>query len=180
MIRIYSMQNKTDTVLIQSTLDGEENAYALLIDRYKTALYRHCFAVVHDEDVAKDIAQDAFITAYYKLARFDQSKKFSTWLFKIATNKALDTLRKRKHQTALYDEAAERIIDPQPTPEIQALYSELFLAVRKLPLKLQISISLFYWQGLGIATIAEIMDTNENTVKSWLRRAKEQLRKELR
>ena len=71
--------------LIAQSLAKDADAYGQLVDRYKNAIYRHCFALLRDEDAAEDIAQEAFIAGYYKLKMFDSKKRFSTWLFKIAT-----------------------------------------------------------------------------------------------
>ena len=180
MLRIYSMQNTTDTLLVESILNGNQEEYSVLIDRYKAAVYRHCFAVIRDEDEAKDIAQDTFIAAYYKLDSYDTKRPLATWLFKIATNKCLDALRKRKHEVALDENMAAAIVSEEVPPNVQALYTEMYTAIARLKPEYGICISLFYWQGLSIKDIAAVMNTRENTIKSWLRRAKEQLQEELR
>ena len=84
-----------ESELINRSLSGDIETYGVLIDRYKHALYRHCFSLVRSEDLAEDIAQETFIASYYALKKFDPQKgKLSTWLFKIATNKALTVLKK--------------------------------------------------------------------------------------
>src|SRR5689334_10694690 len=98
------MQNKDEQELITQSLAENHEAYAELVDRYKNALYRHCFAIVRNEDVAEDLAQETFITAYYKLRLYKLEYKFSTWLFKIATNKALNWLKKASKELAADDE----------------------------------------------------------------------------
>lgn len=82
---MWVMQNDDETELIARSKQEDHAAYAILVDRYKNALYHHCFAVVRDEDVAEDIAQETFITAYYKLAGYNPEYRLATWLFKIAT-----------------------------------------------------------------------------------------------
>jgi len=87
--------------LITRILDGDEQAYGLLIDRYKEGPYRHCFRFMRDEDAAEDIAQATFIRAYLKLQEFDHIHAFSTWLYKIATNIALAEVRRKRPESTV-------------------------------------------------------------------------------
>jgi DNA-directed RNA polymerase specialized sigma24 family protein len=97
---MYSVQNIDEHALVEQSLNGDHRAYGELVDRYKNALYHHCFAIVRDEDVAEDLAQETFITAYYKLHLYKPQYRLSTWLFKIATNKALTWLKKASREIA--------------------------------------------------------------------------------
>jgi len=173
------MQNHDEAELIAQSLNGDHNAYGLLVDRYKNAIFHHCFAIVRDEDVAEDIAQEAFIAAYYKLHLYKSTHKFSTWLFKIATNHAIDALRKRKREVAMDHAFIDTIVSTQPAPESTARYDELRTAVNKLNAKHRAVISLHYWQGLSYQEIAFVMASPIGSVRGWMYRAKEELRKEL-
>jgi RNA polymerase sigma-70 factor (ECF subfamily) len=173
------MQNRTDQELIAHSLDGDHQAYAQLVDRYKTALYRHCFAIVRSEDVAEDIAQEAFITAYYRLRLYDQRYRFSTWLFKIATNLALNWLKRASREIQVDDATLARIVSTAPLPEEQAAHSELRQLVSKLQPNYRAVISLYYWQGLSYQEVAVVLGAPIGTVKVWMRRAKQALQKEL-
>jgi len=84
------MQQQDESELIAQSLSGDAVCYGELVDRYKNAIYHHCFAILRSEDAAEDMAQETFITAYYKLKTYKKDYKFSTWLFKISTNKCLD------------------------------------------------------------------------------------------
>lgn len=90
-----------DAWLIRQTIDGNNEAFAELVDRYKNAVYRHSFAVVQNEDEAEDVAQDTFITAYCKLQSYNPEYRFATWLFKITTDKSLTRVDKRKRTKIL-------------------------------------------------------------------------------
>lgn len=177
--RIYNMQTSDEHGLIARSLDGDHKAYAVLVDRYKNALYHHCFAVVRNEDAAEDIAQDTFITAYYKLHSYNPKYHLSTWLFKIATNKALDWLKKATREVAADDELMATITSPHPRPDQQAERQELHDAVNRLLPKYRSVISLHYWQGLSYQQIATVLVAPLGSVKVWMRRAKQALRKEL-
>lgn len=173
------MQEQDETELIARSVDGDSVAYAELVNRYKDALYYHCFAIVRDEDVAEDMAQETFISAYYHLKRYNNNYRLSTWLFKIATNKCLTHLKRMSRQVAASDELIAKIASKHPSPHAHALYDELYSAVEKLKPKYRAVISLYYWQGLDYAGVAEVMGSPTNSVRVWLKRAKEELRKEL-
>jgi RNA polymerase sigma-70 factor, ECF subfamily len=172
------MQNN-EQELIARSLDGDSAAYGQLVDRYKNALYRHCFAIVRDEDIAEDIAQEAFIAAYYKLRTYNPHYRFSTWLFKIATNKALTWLKKAKREVRADDNTIARIASHHPGPDDHALHSELRGAIEALKPKHRAVISLYYWHGLSYDEIATALASPLGSVKVWMRRAKQQLKKEL-
>jgi RNA polymerase sigma-70 factor (ECF subfamily) len=164
--------------LIAHTLDGNEDAYAALIDRYKEGLYRHCFKFVRDEAEAEDIAQDAFIKAYVHLDGYDPRFRFSTWLYKIATNLALAHLRKQK-SVRMDEDELDRIISDMPSPDTVAFYEEIHDAVNTLPLHHRTVISMHYWQGKSYREIAAHMGTSVGSVKGWMSRAKKQLKEVL-
>jgi len=168
-----------ESELIARSIDGDHEAYAVLIDRYKNALYHHCFAIVRNEDVAEDIAQDTFITAYYKLRHYNPEYRLSTWLFKISTNKALTWLKKAARETAASDELIATIASPHPRPDQQAETQELHDAVAGLQPKYRSVISLYYWQGLSYQEIATVLAVPTGSVKGWMSRAKQLLKKEL-
>jgi RNA polymerase sigma-70 factor, ECF subfamily len=173
------MQNKDEAELIAHTLNGNHEAYAVLIDRYKNALYYHCFAVERSEDVAEDITQETFITAYYKLRRYDPKYRLSTWLFTIGTRKALNHLRKYVKEVTADDELLQRVVSREPETQRRAEDAELHQLVQQLQPKYRAVISLYYWQGYSYNEIAHIMGVPTGSVKGWMNRAKLQLRKEL-
>lgn len=168
-----------DTALITESQQGNATSFGVLVDRYKDALYRHCFAIVRDEDAAEDIAQESFITAYYHLRSFNPRYRFSTWLFKIGTNKCLNYLRAQSRLVQDSDTALAAIASNSQTPHGATLDDELHQAVDNLPPRYRAAISLHYWQGLSYADTALVMGAPVNSVRVWLKRAKEQLRKEL-
>lgn len=172
------MQN-TEEELIAKSKEGDADAYGRLVEKYKNALYRHCFALLQDEDAAEDMAQEAFIAAYYKLTSFDSSRRFSTWLFKIATHKALDNLRSRRRVTGMSDETLERLVSPHASPSQQAEYAELTAAITQLEPRYRAVVHLYYFEGMSYEEIAKVMAKPIGSVKGWMNRAKKQLRKEL-
>lgn len=164
-----------EPIIINRILDGEHDEYAVLIDRYKEGLYRHCFRFVRDEQTAEDLAQEAFIQAFLHLKQFNARYRFSTWLYKIATNCALAHMR-RRHPRLLEDGELEAIVSTLPPPDQRAIHRELREAVQKLPPHHRKTIELFYWQGMNYKQIARSLNASTNTIKIWMHRAKKQLR----
>lgn len=173
------MQDDTEAELIAQSLSGDGEAYAQLVDRYKNAVYHHSFAIVRDEDVAEDIAQETFINAYYKLKQYNNKYRLATWLFKISTNKCLAYIKKRGKEVPFDDAVFASVASSQPSPHTNATHAELYGAVQALRPNYQAVISLYYWRGLDYETIGQVMDVPLNTVRVWLKRAKEELRKDL-
>lgn len=162
--------------IILRILDGDEHDYGLLIDRYKDSLYRHCFKFMRDEEWAQDVAQEAFIKAYLELDAYNPKYRFSTWLFKIATNIALGELRKKRTVPLADDfEIESQLAD---TDQI-AKDTELYRAVQKLPQPQQQAITLHYWHGKNYEQIADILGTTTGSIKGWMSRAKKELRRAL-
>ncbi|HUB93907.1 MAG TPA: sigma-70 family RNA polymerase sigma factor [Verrucomicrobiae bacterium] len=173
------MQNVDEQELIAQSLCGDTGAYGKLVDRYKTAIYHHCFAIVRDEDAAEDMAQETFITAYYQLKKYKSQYRFSTWLFKISTNKCLNSIRGKSKPVPLETDAFDALSSDESSPYHNALAHELHDAVEHLRPKYRAAISLYYWQGLEYADVAVAMNAPLNSVRVWLLRAKSELRKEL-
>ncbi|QQS19186.1 RNA polymerase sigma factor [Candidatus Saccharibacteria bacterium] len=105
--------------------------------------------------------------------------KLSTWLFKIATNKALNWLKREARSIAATDELIAGIASTQPGPAESALQCELHNAVEHLQPKYRAVISLYYWQGFNYREIADVLGAPLGSVKVWMQRAKHNLRKEL-
>jgi RNA polymerase sigma-70 factor (ECF subfamily) len=173
------MQNTDEPELIAQSLDGDTESYGLLVDRYKNAMYHHCFAILRDEDAAEDMAQETFIAAYYQLKKYNSAYKFSTWLFRISTNKCLNYLRRKTKEISADEKVLDGIVSNQPTPHKTAEAHEVRDAVERLQPNYRAVVSLYYWQGLEYKDIALATDAPLNSVRVWLLRAKEQLRKEL-
>jgi RNA polymerase sigma-70 factor, ECF subfamily len=169
-----------ETTVIQSVTKGDINKYEQLVNRYHVGLIIHCERLTGDRESAEDIAQEAFIKAYERLNEFDSSKsRFSTWLYKIATNKAIDYLRANKRTVPTEDiEILADIAAPDYAAEEQNRHVRDAVAKLQPPTHRQV-VEAYYWQGKSYQEIADELNTPINTVRTWLRRAKEQLRSDL-
>lgn len=154
--------------------------YELLVRRYHVGLIIHCEQLVHNRADAEDIVQEAFVKAYASLSSFDPTKaRFSTWLYKIATNLAIDFLRRQKRRVDVQD--IEEIAE---TTMPSFMEDEERQAVRRavsglMPPHYRTVIEQYYWQGKSYQEIADAQGVPLNTVRTWLKRAKEQLQEEL-
>ncbi len=170
--------NNQESDLIARILAGSTEDYRILVERYQHGLYLHCFGFVKDEDVAEDLAQEAFIQAYNQLSRYDNKYRFSTWLYRIASNKAIDHCR-RTMPGRLDDEQLRRLVATQPTAEDEIYHRQLREAVANLPQPYRQVVTLRYWQGQTYQEIATKLGAPIGSVRGWLNRAKHKLRKEV-
>jgi RNA polymerase sigma-70 factor, ECF subfamily len=162
--------------LIAHIIHGDHEQYRTLVDRHKQAVYRHCFYIVHDEDVAEDMAQEAFIRAYTHLRQYDPAKaQFKTWLLTIATRACLTQLRKTKSLPL----DAEEMLSSDLNAEQRAKDREVHDAVRGLQPRYRLVVSLYYWRGYSYEEIATYMEVPVGSVRGWLHRAKKQLKEAL-
>jgi RNA polymerase sigma-70 factor (ECF subfamily) len=176
----YNTKAMDEKHIINQILSGDTGKYRLLLERYQPGLIRHCLVMVHDYEAANDITQQATIKAFFQLKRYDNSYRFSTWLYKIANNICIDFLKKRKN-ISLDDipEPASTILSPEEQAEEHEAAKKLHKAVAQLPVKYQSVISLYYWEERSYEEIANIMQKPIGTIRTWIRRAKEQLKEDL-
>lgn len=174
----------TEKELINAAKRGDQAAYGQLIQKYHRGLTHHVTMMTHDSDLGDDLAQDAMIKAYFALDTYNDTYHFSTWIYRIATNKALDYL-KRKHHISLESvpnlPSVERnhVLENENNAEHEAALRRLRQAITKLPLNYQTVISLYYWQHLTYPQIAIVMDVPINTIRTWLKRSKSALKEML-
>lgn len=165
---------------ITEILNGNHEKYRELVERYQTGLIIHCENILKNRHDAEDIAQDAFITAFRKLSEYTNDKgRFSTWIYRIATNKCIDLLRKNKRKIDIehIEEQADRI-DPAQFFEDEIV--ELRGAIEALePPKYADVIKAYFWEGKSYQEIALSHETSTSTIGTWIRRAKLQLKEKL-
>lgn len=171
-----------DEELARQTLRGEPGAFNVLIERYTPKLYRVIRGMCSDRAEAEAITQEAFLRAWEKLYRFDSNQPFWPWLVQIAVNAARDALKKSRPLdfADLPDDPAQTFIADDPGPEAiieQAdLLAKLTAAVEQLPLPYRVAITLRYQAEMSYDEMAAALKLPVNTVRTHLRRAKQQLR----
>ncbi len=182
----FSVKAMDDFKLIDMAVDGDDQAYAKLLARYKKAVYHMVLKMVRNVDDAEDLTIESFAKAFKSLHRFKKDFTFSTWLFRIATNNAIDFIRKRKLKTlsienTYTDDDGQSVgmdvedlnLDPQEEA-IKAQKEEIIqLFVNMLPAKYQKLVRLRYFHELSYEEIAEELEAPLGTVKAQLHRARE-------
>lgn len=179
----------TDRELIDRTLAGDGNAFAMLVERFQRKIFRVARAIVRDEMEADSITQDTFVQAYTHLARFEGRAELETWLTRIAINRSRDTLRRRRVVSLITlrgDEASETILEPvdeRPDPERQLMAAQLRAAIlkaeRKLSAQQKTIFRLRHYEDLPLEEIADHLGLRSGTVRAHLFRAIHKIRKEL-
>lgn len=171
---------------------GKDDAFDVLVARYRGPVIHFLYRMVHEPGLAEELAQEVFLRVYRARKSYRPSARFTTWLFRIATNVALNALRdgrmRRAREASLDDAAtrpkAARLADPGANPEKRMLEAErlkqIRLAVEALPEKQRMAVLLHKYQELEYAEIAEIFDCSESALKSLLFRAYETLRVKLK
>jgi RNA polymerase sigma-70 factor (ECF subfamily) len=179
-----------DERLVELSLDGDEDAFGILVRRYQRRLTAFLGQLVGDLELARELSQEAFVRAWSALERFDPRYRFSTWLFRIAHNLGIDQLRRRRPQTvSLYrtdsegDEVEVVVPDANKDPlghlENHVLASELRQVIDGLRPEYRELILLRHFAGLSYQEIAEFKGMPLGTVKNKLFRAHSVLRKAL-
>jgi RNA polymerase sigma-70 factor, ECF subfamily len=175
---------------------GDEESFELLLHRYRTPLVNFLFRMVKSREQAEDLAQEVFIRVYRAREAYEPSAKFTTWLFRIATNLALNSLRDHRYQKLEMsidaplnadsedkDERHFEVADKHLTVEqemVEKSRREMIKhAIEKLPEKQRAAVLLHKYQELDYAEIAKILSCSESALKSLLFRAYETLRVEL-
>ena len=183
----FSPKAREDFRLIDlATKEGDEQAYAELMKRYKKPVYHMILKMVRNVDDAEDLTIEAFAKAFRNLKRFKRDYTFSTWLFRIATNNAIDFIRKKKVETmsldtSFRDDSGDAVTidveDSKPNPMEEAIKSQKAEFIRhfvtRLPPKYQKLVKLRYFDELSYEEIASELEAPLGTVKAQLHRARE-------
>jgi RNA polymerase sigma-70 factor (ECF subfamily) len=172
---------RDDRELASLARDGDESAFAELVGRHQGGVRRCAARILFDEEEARDIAQLAFVRAWENLAKYDPTWSFSTWLYRIATNLAIDVLRSRDTRDRTHA-AHLRVVGDSVGPsaprdlaegEVQRIFNEL--ASRLTPAQ-RAAFLLREVEGLATAEVASILGCSEATVRNHVFQARATLR----
>ena len=163
---------------------GDHQAFAEFIDKYKQTVFLCCRRLGLSEEEVEDVAAETFMAAYGALGRYSGRSELSTWLWSIAYRQAISYLRKNRRLTRLDDEIERQIPDGRGGEPLSGVLEGeteqlVWKAVERLPRLWAMAVILYYREEKTVAHIAKIMQTNDNTVKTWLHRAREKLREAL-
>ncbi len=175
-----------DAGVVQAFLDGEPRAFTELVVRYQARLLNFIYRTIGDRERAEDLVQEAFVRVHRHLHRFDQNRKFSTWIYTIASNLAKNELRNRSRNPLVLFQSIRKDWEPESRPlqfeDTSARPDDLFRkrhlrqlvewAVAQLPEHHREVFVLRELEGKSYEEIAEITNCNLGTVKSRLNRAR--------
>ena len=195
MLRALDLANLPDADVVALALEGREAAHRELVKRYERPVFSLVFRMVRDRELAEDLTQDTFVKVLSHLDRYRTDFKFSSWLFKIANNVAIDHLRKRQLDTISLDGAAsagdadaiaatsfdvgdhaENALDEL---EARELGSAIERAIASLRPEYRSCILLRHVEGRSYEEIASTLDLPLGTVKTYIHRARHELRQAL-
>jgi RNA polymerase sigma-70 factor (ECF subfamily) len=185
-ITLNNIEKLSDIELIAKAIGGREDGFEELVRRYQRPITNYVFRMLNDYDSSLDVTQEVFIKVYNSLEKYSSEYKFSTWLYRIAHNAAIDHIRRRSNneqslETENSDGAYQlQIESPQPTPEQDRERSEwrteIESVVKCLPSVYRELILLRHAQDLSYDEIAEVTNLPLGTVKNRLFRAREMMR----
>ncbi len=192
MAERVDLVSATDQEIVALAVEGKEAAYRELIRRYERPVFSLVLRMVRDRQLAEDLSQETFIKALNAIASYRPEYKFSSWIFKIANNAAIDHLRKREVNTLSIDGApnatsaddieatALQVGDKSETPlaelEARELGTAIERAIGQLRPEYRSCIMLRHVEGLAYEEIAQLLDLPLGTVKTYIHRARHELR----
>lgn len=156
-------------------MQGETPCFATLVERYQSVLFNLALRTVGDFDDAQDVTQSAFVKAYRNLGRFDQERRFFSWIYRITLNEAINTRHKRRPYTELTDDLTETSPDALERITSKERRRELNEAIGDLPELYRRVVELRHRSDLSYREIAEALQIPEKTVKSRLFTARRRL-----
>ena len=171
----------SEKLLVKSAKNGSKKAFELLIKKYTTPVYGLLVDMTKNIHDAEDLTQDTFSKAFRRLNNFKEKSKFSTWIYRIAYNTAIDFLRKKNREIPTDWSDRNNIDKLKWEPKEYSDKNELInQALHTLTVNQRSVVSLHYYQDMKLTEIAQIMDCAESTVRVRLFRALKKLKNSLR
>ncbi len=179
-----------DAELMLRVKEGDGASFGVLLDKHRLSVVHFLYRMIQNHAVAEELAQEVFLRVYRSRSTYEATAKFTTWLFRIATHLALNSLRDGKNerlQEHLDDDThempARQVSDSRPSVEqfmvYEARLNEVRLAVASLPEKQRVAVLMHKYEEMEYSQIARVLSCSESAVKSLLFRAYETLRARL-
>lgn len=175
------MTTDQETQIINKIIGGDTQAFAVLVDRYKDLVFTLAIRMLKNREEAEEVSQDTFIKVYKSLSNFKGESKLSTWVYKVAYNACLDSIKKNNRRQS------EVAIDSYTENQIRSLDNALSAleekeqqqtiqdCLQQLSSKDSFLLTLFYFEELSLEEISKIVDMEPNTVKVNIHRARKRL-----
>jgi RNA polymerase sigma-70 factor (ECF subfamily) len=174
-------QMLTDAELMSRTAAGDDDAFSILVDRYKLSMVRYLTHLTGNREHAEELAQESFVRLYFNAGRYREEGKLSPFLYRIATNLVRSEKAKAKRWQLLYQMIGRAAAAPQENPQRQLLSREVServsAAMDQLPVHFRAALVLREIEGWSYEEIAATLGCNQGTVKSRISRGRDMLRK---
>jgi RNA polymerase sigma-70 factor (ECF subfamily) len=176
-----------DAQLMLRVREGDDTSFGLLLERHRGPVVHFLYRMVQNQAVSEELAQEVFLRVYRSRETYEPTAKFTTWLFRIATHVALNSIRDRKKEKGhesldeeMLDGTERQVADRQLTVEQEMVHEvklrEVRQAIEALPSKQRAAVLMHKYEGLDYAQIAGVLRCSESAIKSLLFRAYESLR----
>lgn len=183
---------ESDAIVVERTLAGDRDAYRVLVERHSHQVFRLAYRMTGNRHDAEEVVQEAFLRGYQKLGKFEARSNFGTWVYRIATNYAIDRMRQRQKEESrreqpkveerdgMESDPLNRIQDEAPTPERLTqsieLRKQMEQALAALSDAERTAFVMRHWEGCGIEEIAAALKSSSNATKNTVFRAVQKLR----
>ena len=171
-----------DAQLVARAQSGEQKAFAELLRRYRDRVFRLAVSILGKEFVpeAEDVTQEVFLKIHHSLQSFRGESQFGSWIYRITFNHAVNVKERARFRTPHLEETALHqfaATGPSPHNQVEAAQRDRVLedCIQTLPELYQSALRQYYWLGTGVGEIAELLGVPENTIKSYLHRARKLL-----
>jgi RNA polymerase sigma-70 factor (ECF subfamily) len=184
----------TDAEIMLKVKDGDDASFNYLIEKYRRPIISFMYRMVHNSAIAEELAQEVFLRVYRSRASYSADAKFTTWLYRIATNLAVNYARDTKHERPEFKQSIDEpdddtglsidVADGSLNVEQQILRRERLKAIRaqveSLPERQRMAVLMHKYQEMDYKQIADVLKLSESATKSLLFRAYESLREKLK
>lgn len=176
-------EQKSDTQLVASAQNGDQHAFAELVRRHSDRVFRLAVSILGREFIpeAEDVTQEVFLKVHRAIASFRGDSEFSSWIYRITFNRAVNLKERVRFRTPHVEEAVlEKMLSTRAGPDrdLELKLRDLKLAecIATLPEVYQSALRLYYWLGAGVQEIGDLLGVPENTAKSYLYRSRQLLK----
>ncbi len=175
------MTTNNDQIIIDKILEGDTNAFSVLVDRYKDLVFTLALRMVKNREEAEEVSQDTFIKVYKSLNKFKGNSKFSTWIYRVAYNTCLDRIKriKREYNVVAIDEFTEHHVKTLDNAldqmEEQEHKDKIQQCLQLLPSDDSFLLTLYYFEEQSLEEISKVVGLTANNVKVKLFRSRKKL-----
>ncbi len=174
--------NETDDIIITRVLEGDRQAYAKLVDRYKDRVFSLIMGIVRQKETAEELALDVFVKVFKSLKKFRGEASFSSWLYRIAYNTAISERRKKKKYFVADVEQIQNAVKHQPVDDddekelLESRKTSLNKAMKQLQPEELLLLTLYYFEEKSVEEISEVTGLSRSNAKVKLHRLRNKLR----